>query len=132
MVTCSADASGQILTIGYIDQVVPDQVELCRRTIRDEMQHLRPGFALLVDLTNLKSMDAECAESLGAMIELCSSREMAVAVWVVPDPSKDIGLNLIARFHCWQPVRTHTRSNLAEAMKCLMLERAAMAETPRV
>ena len=131
MVTCSADASGQILTIGYIDQVVPDQVELCRRTIRDEMQHLRPGFALLVDLTNLKSMDAECAESLGAMLELCSSREMAFAVWVVPDPSKDIGMNLIARFHCWQPVRTHTCSNLAEAMKCLMQERAAPAETPR-
>jgi len=132
MVSCSADDSGNILTISYVNQVKAGQVELCRRTIRDQMKHLKPGFALLVDLTHMESMDAECAESLGAMIELCSSREMAVAVWVVPDPSKDIGLNLIARFHCWQPVRTHTRSNLAEAMKCLMLERAAMAETPRV
>ena len=55
---------------------------------------------------------------------------MAVAVWVIPDPSKDIGLNLIARFHCWQPVRTHTRSNLAEAMKCLLAEFPDLAAAP--
>src|ERR1700722_1291265 len=100
MVTCTADDSGHILTISYVDEVKPGQVEVARRTIRDQMKHLQPGFALLVDLTHLDSMDTECAESLGAMIELCSSREMAIAVWVVPDPRKDIGLNLIARFHC--------------------------------
>jgi len=131
MVSCSVDDCGEILTITYMDAVEPDQVELCRRAIRDKMQHLKPGFALLIDLTNMESMDQECAQVLGATIELCSSREMAVAVWVIPDPRKDIGLNLIARFHCWTPVRTHTRHNLAEAMKCLMLERDRCAGAAR-
>jgi len=107
-------------------------VEDCRRQIRDQMKHLRPGFALLCDLTHLDSMDADCAQTLGALIELCSSLEMGVAVWVIPDPSKDIGVNLISRFHLWQPVRMHTRPNLAEAVRCLMLERPAMADTPGV
>jgi len=130
MVSCSTDEGGQFLTISYSGHITAECVEGSRRKIRDEMQHLRPSYALLVDLTHLESMDPECAQALGAMIELCSSREMAVAVWVIPDPAKDIGVGLISKFHCWQPVRMHTRSNLAEAIKCLLLERAAPAEAP--
>jgi len=91
------------------------------------MKHLQPGFALICDMTHLESMDTECAQSFGALIELCSSREMGLVIWVIPDPNKDIGVNLISRFHLWQPVRTHTRHNLAEAMKCLLLERTSVS-----
>jgi anti-anti-sigma regulatory factor len=132
MVSCSVDEAGQFLTITYIGHITSGCVEGSRRKIRDEMKHLQPGFALLVDLTLLETMDHECAQTIGAMIELCSSREMALAVWVIPDPNKDIGMNLIARFHCWEPVRTHTRVNLAEAIKCLLLERAALASSPEI
>ena len=130
MVSCSADQSGQFLSISCCHQVTAKCVEDCRRRVRDQMKHLRPGFALLCDLTHIESMDNDCAQTLGALIELCSSREMGVAVWVIPDPSKDIGVNLISRFHLWQPVRMHTRTNLAEAVRCLMLERPALADTP--
>jgi hypothetical protein len=132
MVSCSADQSGQFLSITCCSHVTAACVEGCRRDIRDQMKHLRPGFALLCDLTHIESMDTDCAQTLGALIELCSSREMGVAVWVIPDPSKDIGVNLISRFHLWQPVRMHTRPNLAEAVRCLMLERPALADTPAV
>ena len=132
MVSCCADESGQILAISCRSHVTADCVEGGRRAIRDTMKHLRPGFALLCDMTHMETMNPDCAESLGALIELCSAREMGVAVWVIPDPSKDIGLNLISRFHLWQPVRMHTRPNLAEAVKCLILERPALADTPGV
>jgi hypothetical protein len=132
MVTCSADQSGQFLYVSCCQHVTPDCVEGSRRAIRDQMKHLRPGFALLCDLTHLEMMDPDCAQSLGALMELCSSREMGVAVWVIPDPGKDIGMNLISRFHVWQPVKMHTRPNMAEALKCLMLERPAMADSPDI
>ncbi len=132
MVSCSSDESGHFLTISYTRHVTHECVENCRRQVRDTMQHLRPGFALLCDMTHLEEMDTECSQSLGALIELCSSREMGLAVWVIPDPNKDIGINLISRFHLWQPVRMHTRANLAEAMKCLMLERAPTADSPQI
>ena len=130
MVSCSADQSGQYLTISYCRHVTAKCVEDCRREIRDNMKHLRPGYALLCDLTHMETMDPDSAQCVGALIELCSAREMGVAVWVIPDPSKDIGLNLISRFHLWQPVRMHTRANLAEAVKCLVLERPALAASP--
>lgn len=122
MVSCSVDDHGHFLALTCVQHVKPKDIEMCRRTIRDQMQHLRPGFALLVDLTHVESIDAGCAEVFGAMIELCSSREMGLAVWVIPDPGKDIGLNLISRFHSWTPLRTHTRPNLAEALRVLMLD----------
>ena len=132
MVTCSVDDCGHILTISFCRHVTAPCVEGSRRTIRDQMKHLRPGFALLCDLTHMEQMDAECAQTIGALMELCSSREMGVAVWVIPDPQKDIGMNLISRFHCWEPVRMHTRPNLAEAVRCLMLELPAMATSPEI
>ena len=132
MVSSHCDQSGQFLTISFCDHVTHECVESSRRNVRDKMQHLRQGFALVCDLTHLETMDAECAQSLGALMELCSAREMGVAVWIIPDPSKDIGVNLISRFHTWQPVRMHTRPNLAEAVRCLMLERPAMADSPDI
>jgi hypothetical protein len=78
-------------------------------------------------MTHLETMDTECAQTFGALLELCSTREMGMAVWVIPDPNKDIGMNLISRFHCWRPIRTHTRHNLAEALKCIVLERASIS-----
>src|ERR1700733_4823206 len=132
MVSCSADQSGQFLSISCCRQVTAKCVEDCRRQVRDQMKHLRPGFALLCDLTHIESMDTDCAQTLGALIELCSSREMGVAVWVIPGPSKGIGGNLFSRFQPWHPGRVLTRPDLAEPVRCLMPERPALADPPAV
>jgi len=130
MVTCSLDAAGLILTVSYSHHVTPDEVQVCFRTIRNQMHHLQRGFVMLSDLTTLESMDEACATPLGAIMELCSSRGMAATVRVIPDPSKDIGFNLISLFHFQRPVRTHTHPNLAEAMKCLLAEFPDLAAAP--
>jgi len=121
MVSCNADDAGQILTISYGRRVNSSQVEECLRSI-ERMGHLQRGFVLLSDLTQLESMDEDCATPLGAIMELCSSRGISAIVRVIPDPSKDIGFNLIALFHFQKPVRTYTCPNLAEAMKYLLAE----------
>lgn len=122
MIACSADETGQILTITYSHAVKAGDVRACLKTIRDDMPQLRPGFVLLSDLTSLDSMDPRCAEGLGEMMELCCAKGMAAVIRVIPDPGKDIGFNLISLFHCPRPVRVYTRENLADAIKCLLLE----------
>ena len=44
---------------------------------------------------------------------------MLSVVQVIPDPSKDIGFDLISRFHHDPPVKTQTYESLAEAIKGL-------------
>jgi hypothetical protein len=86
------------------------------------MDQLKPGFLVLSDLTNLESMDGSCAPELGAIMDLCCARGMSTAVRVIPDPSKEIGFNIISRFHLQSQVKTRTHASLAEAIKSLLTE----------
>jgi anti-anti-sigma regulatory factor len=86
------------------------------------MGHLKPGFVLFVDMSNLESMDASCAPGLGAIMDLCNARGISTVVRVIPDLNKDIGLNLISHFHYHPKVKTQTYESLAEAIKSLLAE----------
>ncbi len=120
MISCSADKSGQVLAVSYSQHVGVEDMRACLGTVRDLIDHLKPGFLLLSDLTNLESMDAACAPDLGAVMDLCRAKGMSTAVRVIPDPGKDIGFDLISRFHLYPEVKTRTHENLAEAIKSLL------------
>jgi hypothetical protein len=120
MISYSIDDSGRIVTLSYSHHVTPREVQDCLDGFRDRTEHLQSCFVVLADLTNLDSMDPDCADGLGAFMELASESGMTVALRVIPDPSKDIGLNLISQFHYRKPVRTYTLPNLAEALKVLL------------
>ena len=122
MIICSADKSGQVLTISHSQHVRVEEVRRCLGTVRALMDKLKPGFFLLVDLSTLESMDAACAPDLGAIMDLCSARGVSTVVRVIPDRNKDIGLNLISRFHYHVKVNTQTFESLAEAIKSLLAE----------
>jgi hypothetical protein len=122
MISYHADDSGRILTLSYRRHVTPREMEDCLDALRHRMGHLRPGYVLLSDLTSLDSMDLACAETLGVIMELISERGPSLVLRVIPDPSKDIGLNLISLFHYQKPVRVFTLPNLAEALKVMLDE----------
>jgi hypothetical protein len=120
MILCNVDESGRVLTMSYNHRVGAEDMRRCLGTVRDLMEQLKPGFFLLTDLTNLESMEASCAPDLGAIMELCSAKGMASVVRVIPDPTKDIGFDLISQFHLQLPVKTQTHQSLADAIKSLL------------
>ncbi|HEX4141825.1 MAG TPA: hypothetical protein VHY09_15865 [Candidatus Methylacidiphilales bacterium] len=122
MISYSVDESGRILSLNYSRRVTRQEVDDLLDTCRNHLDNLRPGFLMFSDLTNLESMDAACAEGLGTIMELLSERGISVVLRIIPDPSKDIGLNLISLFHYRKPVRVHTLANVAEALKVLLDE----------
>lgn len=75
---------------------------------------------LLTDLTMLESLDGDCAADIGAMAELLNRHCGSTVIRVIPDPSKDIGFNIISLFHLRPPVKVHTRASLAEAISLLL------------
>jgi hypothetical protein len=126
MISYSIDDSGRVFTLSYSGQVTPSEVDAFRHAARRQQDRLRPGFILLTDLTNLVSMDPACAEGLGTIMELVSERDASLVLRVIPDPSKDIGLNLISLFHYRKPIRALTLSSLAEALVVLLSETASL------
>jgi hypothetical protein len=110
------------MTIRYSQRVEVEEVRQSLETIRGLTEQIKPGFLLLTDLGNLKSMDPACAPELGAIMDLCSACGMGTVVRVIPDPAKDIGFNVISLFHLNPKVKTRTCANLAEAISSLLAD----------
>lgn len=120
MISCSVDDAGHVLTISYGRRVGPAETREALRKLEALAIRLRPGFILLSDLTMLESIDGDCASDIGAMAELLNQLSGSTVIRVIPDPSKDIGFNIISLFHLRPPVKVHTRASLAEAISLLL------------
>jgi hypothetical protein len=59
---------------------------------------MRPGFRVLADLTCLESMDPSGAPYIGSVMDLCVTKEVEHVVRVIPDPRRDIGINIMSYF----------------------------------
>jgi hypothetical protein len=123
MIICTADRAGRVLTISYSRHVGTHDTHRSLEIVHDLMHTLKPGFVIVSDLSHLESMDAACAADIGAIMDMCSAGGLSTVLRVMPDPSKDIGFNIISRFHQPPPVRTENYETLAEAISSLMVEK---------
>ena len=123
MIICTADRAGRVLTISYSRHVGTHDMHRCLETVHELLHMLKPGFVILSDLSHLETMDAACAADIGTLMDICSAGGLSTVLRVMPDPSKDIGFNIISRFHQPPPVRTENYETLAEAVSSLMVEK---------
>ncbi len=82
------------------------------------------GFNLLVDLTAVESMDRGIHGTIKKAMDLFNVRGVAKIVRVIPDPGKDIGLNIMSVFHYESSVRILTVSSRQEAWERLKNKRS--------
>ena len=92
-----------------------------RADLETLLADMSPGFRLLADLSQVESMDIECATELGRAMDLISRAGVGLIVRVIPDPGKDIGLNILTVFHYPHAPRIITCENLAQALRALAL-----------
>ena len=73
------------------------------------------GFTILVDMSDLELMDVNCAPYLSRVMDLSRAQGVGKVVRVMPDLSKDIGINILSIIHYRGKVPIVTLSTLAEA-----------------
>ena len=66
-------------------------------------------------------MDIACAPELGKLMELAQQNGVRTVVRVMPDPTKDIGLNILSHFHYRDLPKIQTCATMEEAAKLLSL-----------
>jgi predicted DCC family thiol-disulfide oxidoreductase YuxK len=66
-------------------------------------------------------MDTDCVEELGKIMDLFDQHGLKQVVRVVPEPARDIGFNIMARFHYHHNPRTTNCETMTEAAKLLSL-----------
>jgi anti-anti-sigma regulatory factor len=119
MFSVEADDNKRLIKISWSGNVSADEMRVCAENLRALTADMRPGFRLLSDLTGLQSMDHTGASYIGAMMDLCAAKQVGLIVRVVPDPHKDIGLNILSYFHYGSQVQIVTHQNLRDALQSL-------------
>jgi anti-anti-sigma regulatory factor len=110
-----------LLYLSYIGHIDVASLQRERDNIVALLGELPAGFKMLVDLDRLESMDTDCVEELGKIMEILDRHKMAQVVRVIPDSAKDIGFNILARFHYHNNPRMNNCETMTQAVKLLEL-----------
>jgi hypothetical protein len=122
MYSVEFDRPKRLLVISAAGQVTKKEVETVALRVREIMKEVTPGFRVLTDFRWLERMDPAAAVPLAEIMDALAAKDVAAVVRVVPDPRKDIGLNILSQFHYGPQIKLATFESLAEALSALINE----------
>ena len=120
MYSVESDRSKQLLVISAAGRVTKKEVESVALRVCEMMKEITPGFRVLTDFRWLERMDPAAAVPLAEIMDTLAEKDVAAVVRVIPDPRKDIGLNILSQFHYGPQIKLVTFESLAEALSALM------------
>ena len=120
MISFEAKVPKRLLEIGYVGVVQPEECEKGLEQLRAGLAKLEPGFRVLVDLTELESMDVKCAPFIEKAMDLCNEKGASTVVRIIPDPHRDIGMAIMSVFHYRGDVKILTCETRVQAENLLL------------
>src|ERR1700693_1672764 len=120
MYSVEADGSKRLVVISAAGHVSKEEVKTAAQEVREIVKDAAPGFRVLSDFRWLESMEPAAARHIAEIMDALVEKEVGKVVRVVPDPHKDIGLNILSPFHYGSKVQVVTFESLAEALQSLM------------
>jgi hypothetical protein len=117
MYAVELDQSKRLLVITAAQRVTADEAKLAAQRVRELLQDVAPGFRALADFRWLESMDSTAARHIAEIMDVLAEKEVASVARVMPDPHKDIGLNILSQFHYGPQIQIATFATLADALQ---------------
>jgi hypothetical protein len=109
----------KLLLVRFSGPVAKEEAEKAVADAAECLTAMAREFRLLADLSALSSMDVACAPSIERVMDLCQEHGVAEVIRIIPDPSRDIGLQIMSRFHYGSEVQIVTCSTQDEAFNLL-------------
>jgi anti-anti-sigma regulatory factor len=119
MFSIEVSEAERLIKLSWSGQVDLDEMRRCAEEIGVGASKMRPGFRVLVDMTDLESMDYTGAPYIGSIMDVCVAKQVEHVVRVIPNPHKDIGLNIMSYLRYGSKVRVTICDNLADATRLL-------------
>ena len=119
MFKVEAEPAKKLLIMTFAQHVRPEELEQANAKLPMLLDQLTPGFRLLSDLSKLETMDPACLAYIKTNMDLLNKRGVSKVVRVIPDPHKDIGLNILSLFHYRRGIRIVTCETREEALAVL-------------
>jgi hypothetical protein len=128
MYSVEADKSKRLVVISAVGQVTREEAKQAAQQTRDILKDFAPGFRVLADFRWLQSMDIAAARHVAAIMDVLTEKQVASVIRVMPDPHKDIGLNILSQFHYGPETQITTFETLADALQSLVKESGGTSE----
>jgi len=119
MYAVELDQSKRLLVISAAQRVTAEQARQAAQQVRELVQDIAPGFRVLADFRWLESMEPATARHVAEMMDALAQKQVASVTRVMPDPHKDIGLNILSQFHYGPEIQIATFETLADALRSL-------------
>jgi hypothetical protein len=128
MYSVEADKSKRLVVISAAGRVTKEEAKQAAQRMRDVVKDFAPGFRLLADFQWLQSMDIAAARYVAEIMDALAEKQVASVTRVMPDPHKDIGLNILSQFHYAPEIKITTFETLADALQSLIKEGGGTSE----
>ncbi len=119
MYAVELDRSKRLLVISGSQRVTAEQAKLAAQRVRELLQDVAPGLRVLADFRWLDSMDSAAARHIAEIMDALAEKGVASVTRVMPDPRKDIGLNILSQFHYGPEIQIGTFQTLADALQSM-------------
>jgi hypothetical protein len=120
MYSVEADRLKRLIVISAAGHVTKAEVKAAAERVREIVKDAEPGLRLLTDFRWLESMDPSAAPDVAQIMDVLTEKQVESVTRVVPDPRKDIGLNILSQFHYDPKIRITTFETLADALQSLI------------
>jgi anti-anti-sigma regulatory factor len=122
MYSVEADKSKRLVVLSAAGRVTKEEAKQAAQRMRDILKDFAPGFRVLADFQWLQSMDTAAARHVAEIMDALTEKQVASVIRVMPDPHKDIGLNILSQFHYGPGIQIVTFETLADALQSLVEE----------
>ena len=119
MYVVETDTTGRFVVISVAGHVTAAEAKEAAGRVRQSLENIEEGFVALADFRWLDSMQASAAQFIAEIMDAFAAKKVSAVVRVIPDPHKDIGLNILSHFHYGPEVRTITVTTMADAVQAL-------------
>lgn len=119
MFLATSNKPKQLIHLNFIGRVKADELAKSRENLVALLAEMSPGFVLITDLGRVESFGVGCDREIGKNMDLADKREVGLLIRIIPDPSKDIGLNILGAFHYAKHRRVVSCKSILDAAKYL-------------
>src|SRR3954453_17302478 len=119
MYAVELDRSKRLLVISAAQKVTAEEARMVAQRIREGLQDVAPHFRVLADFRGLQLMDSAAARHIAKIMDALAEKNVASVTRVMPDPHKDIGLNILSQFHYGPDVNITPFETLADAVQSI-------------
>lgn len=125
-----ADGSRNLLHMIFVGMLDGAEARRMLDAAKRALESLRPGFAILTDLRDLRAVKRDAIKIIEELMDLCNERGLGKVVRVLPVETENFGFAIMSFFHYSHDVHVVTCLNLEEAGAHLSAASGSSNHTP--